>query len=503
MEVISYSDEGGIQILGGYQQKTVGKKYRLNKFCLKIETEDGTLIRNYLTGSIVLLKPVELINFNTDVKCDYVEFLIGNWFLVPEEYDEEAILKIMRERQVIPITDTYLDHPSHFTILTTTTCNARCFYCYELKVKGKSAMTMEMAEKVAKYIIGCAPKDRQVTLDWFGGEPLYNADVIDLISSRVRSAGFNVMGSMVSNGYLFDDKMIQRAKNDWNLQSVQITLDGTEEVYNKAKNYIYKDTNPFKIVIGNIHKLLDNKISVSIRMNCDKHNFEDLGKLIEYLHEEFKNADNFSMYVWPIFEEGFTRTSEERDKLYSVIESLENKMEECGYEVGHNNLGGVKGRHCMIDNGDAICIYPKGEIGICEHYLDSKFISHIDNPNNKNWDVIKEWRKYMEPIELCENCPIKPGCLRAVGCPDEITCFPKMQEYLISHDKKGILKLYEDYKNRPQNEEGCGTCSCKPSSDCPEHRPDCMEHYPTQQGEWQRVMSDGTIIPIKSYQNGN
>jgi sulfatase maturation enzyme AslB (radical SAM superfamily) len=54
-------------------------------------------------------------------------------------------------------------------------------------------------------------------LDWFGGEPLFNMDVIDLISSRVRAAGFNIMGSIVSNGYLFDDKVIQKAKDIWNL----------------------------------------------------------------------------------------------------------------------------------------------------------------------------------------------------------------------------------------------------------------------------------------------
>ena len=108
---------------------------------------------------------------------------------------------------------------------------------------------------------------------------------------------------MISNGYLFDDNLIKTAKEDWNLQNVQITLDGTEEIYNKTKNYIYKnDENPFKRVINNIHKLAYNKISVSIRMNCDKHNFEDLIKLVHYLHEEFKGNDLVSMYVWPIFE---------------------------------------------------------------------------------------------------------------------------------------------------------------------------------------------------------
>jgi len=448
MEIINYSDDNEIQLLGGPQLKTVGKHYRLNKFCLKIETEDGTLIRNYLTGALVLLKPMELSSFNIDTECDYINFLINNYFLVPDNYDEEAILKIMRERKTIPITDTYLDHPVHFTILTTTTCNARCFYCYELKVKGKSAMTIDTAEKVSKYIIGCAPKDKTITLDWFGGEPLYNPDIIDLISIRVRSAGFNIVGSIISNGYLFDDKMIKRAKEIWNLNSVQITLDGTEEIYNKTKNYIYKDTNPFKIVIGNIHKLLENNINVSIRMNCDKHNYDNLAELINFLSEEFKDQPRLSPYIWPIFEEGFTRTDEERNELFESIIKLEKTLKEKGFKVGHNNLGGVKGIHCMVDNNNAVCIFPKGEIGICEHYLDSKFVSHIDNPNEKNWDVIKGWRNYMKELDICKDCPIKPGCLKTIGCPDESICFESRRKYLIEHDKLGIIELYENHNNQ-------------------------------------------------------
>ena len=498
MEIINQVSNEELRILG-FQQRTKGKTYRFNKFCLKIETEEGTLIRNYLTEGLVLIKPVEMMNLDTTDPCDYVDYLIGNWFLVPENYDEEEILKVLRASKQVPLTDVYLDHPNQFTILTTTTCNARCFYCYELKSKGKTPMSIETAEKVAKYIIGCAPKDKEIILDWFGGEPLYNMDVIDIICSRVRSAGFSIRSSMVTNGYLFDDKVIKKARNEWNLGGVQITLDGTEEVYNKTKNYIYKDTNPFNIVIANMHKLLENNISISVRMNCDKHNYEDLSNLIDFLHKEF-DSPKISYYIWPIFEEGFERTPEERDELYEVISALENKLQDYGYDTGHSNLGGVRGRHCMVDSGDTVCIFPRGEIGICEHYLDSKFVSHIDNPNDKNWETIRNWRDYVKEIDICKDCPIKPGCLKVHGCPDEDMCFPKKQQYLINHDIKGILKIYDNWKNG----KTCDCCNKQNScpeyrDDCPEHKSNCAEHYPTQPGDWKRIMSDGTVIPIKSY----
>jgi len=46
-------------------------------------------------------------------------------------------------------------------------------------------------------------------------------------------------------------------------------------------------------------------------MNCDTHNCDDLKKLTKFLIEEFKGKKNFSMYVWPIFEEGFKRSEED------------------------------------------------------------------------------------------------------------------------------------------------------------------------------------------------
>lgn len=177
--------------------------------------------------------------------------------------------------------------------------------------KGKTHMTHETAEKVAKYIMEVAPKGQQLEVSWFGGEPLFNMDVIEIITSRLNSAKIPFKGSMISNGYLLNEDVVSKAKNEWHITNMQITFDGTEEVYNKVKNYIYKDdVSPYKKVLHNVKLLLDKDINVSVRMNCDSHNSENLRSLIMELHENFKEYGNFSMYIWPIFEEGFTRTDE-------------------------------------------------------------------------------------------------------------------------------------------------------------------------------------------------
>lgn len=78
-------------------------------------------------------------------------------------------------------------------------------------------MTHETAEKVAKYIMEVAPKDQELEIGWFGGEPLYNIDVIEIITSRLNSAGIKFRGNMITNGYLIDGNMIPKIKHDWHI----------------------------------------------------------------------------------------------------------------------------------------------------------------------------------------------------------------------------------------------------------------------------------------------
>ena len=70
----------------------------MNKYCLEQKVEEGILIHNFFTGASVMIRPFEYTNIYTDDPCDYAEFLVNNYFLVPEDYDEESIVKLIKER---------------------------------------------------------------------------------------------------------------------------------------------------------------------------------------------------------------------------------------------------------------------------------------------------------------------------------------------------------------------------------------------------------------------
>ena len=444
------------------------KKYRFNKYCLFHKYKGVNLIHNAMTRSSISISDEELekIDLNDlgtifDTKeFEYVDFLIKNYFLVLEDFNEAEQTDWMRTKYRKVIDDAYLSEVYDYILYPTTTCNARCFYCYEKPMK-KMPMTIEMAEKVANYIMKKAkdPK-RSIQLRWFGGEPLYNVKAMRHIMTILKNNDRQFHSSIISNAYLFSDKMVEEAKNEWNLSFAQITLDGTEEVYNKAKNYIYTNqdkVSPFMKVIDNIDRLTSNGINVSIRMNCDMYNAENLKELVRYLHTRFPENDNLSVYVYPIFEdEEKPRTEEEREALFKKIFEVEDVMNECGFVKASNSMGNqLRYHHCMVDSNNSLNIHPDGTLGLCEHYIDCDILGNIDD-DVYDPEILHSWRDYITD-DNCKNCPIYPSCLRVKKCNDLKLCDKWFKEFRLRHNRKDLEGTYDAFMNR---QNGCSNNSC-------------------------------------------
>lgn len=320
-------------------------------------------------------------------------------------------------------------------------------------------MTLEVAEQVADYIVNSTLPGDEVVLDWFGGEPLYNQEVIDLITCRVGNSGRAFTSSMISNSYLFNNETIEHAINYWNLKSVQVTLDGTAEVYNKTKNYIYKDDpNPFETIIKNMHSMLEHGISMALRLNVDLKNADDILELTKYLVKEFAQYSigrGLTIYCWPLFELGFTRTVEERAELCSKLSKINDVIFSNRFGHFSEDTFGIKWTHCMVDSGNNIVIGPSGNLGLCEHHIDNMLIGHISKPLDINMDMVYTWRNYVQYKDICKDCPMKPTCLKENNCPSYKICEDSEKEYTLNHTKLGIIEEYNKYMDNMKN-----NCQC-------------------------------------------
>jgi uncharacterized protein len=442
MQILMMPNEKVLAIIGE-QPVFANKDYRFMKYCLVKDFNEGKMIYNGLTSCMVMLGHNEI---NEIGNINKYAFLYKNYFLVPEDFDEMKVTDNIMKGLRSPIDDLYLNNPITFTILTTMKCNARCFYCYELHMKNKKHMTDETANKVADYIHTYAPEDQQINLSFFGGEPLFNLKAIDTITTKLIDYNRAFRTDITTNGYLFNKELVIKARNIWNLQSAQITLDGTENVYNKAKNYIYKDDlSPYKRVLNNIAILMNHGVQVTIRFNIDLYNAEDLRKLVIELYNRFGNHPNLIMYAWPIFEdEEHPKTPEEHAKVFDELKKLEDTMWKCGYFYGYYPLSIPKVYQCMADDGNSVLIDPEGNLGTCEHFVNSHFWGNISDPLKKNFDELNIWREYMPKLDICNSCPIYPICNRPAHCEEMRKCDQYYKEWRIRRHLIGLDQFYKD-----------------------------------------------------------
>ena len=452
MNVLIKPNEILLGILGRHP-RFKDKKYRLNKFCIVETVMNGKVMYNHLTLCMVFVTNKEYKEiFDPEKNTEAIRFLYDTYFFVEEDYDEKAFIHEFRKKHSAPIDDFCLDTIYDYTILTTTACNARCFYCYEKNVK-KRTMTVETANKIANYIIEHAPENGPVELRWFGGEPLFNAKVINTICSKLQEAEIPYHSHFTTNGYLFDKDLIKKAVELWHISACQITIDGTEHVYNKAKDYIYKDVkSPYKRVLNNIAELLDKNVVISVRMNVDLYNADDLKDLVYELYTRFGNHPNLQPYLYPLFENEFYHRKEgDLQILFEKIKEIEQVLDECKYYQMSPAVTGIRCNHCMVDNGKAITISPEGYFGLCEHWVESDFWGHIDKPDEMDMDVIKSYRHYMPDLDICEDCPIYPRCIRNTKCEEQSKCYPEYKDWLINKVRKGILHTFYQIMNQQNN----------------------------------------------------
>ena len=117
----------------------------------------------------------------------------------------------------------------------------------------------------------------------------------------------------------------------------------------------------------------------------------------------------------------------------------------------------------MVDNGRAVLFAPTGEIGLCEHYSDSEFFSHVDNYEEKNWDLIKDWKRVEEPLDICEECCYFPDCLRCSNCVELRHCDEYIREWRKREVLRGLKRYVDDWGNQMNNCQ-CGSNECNQDS---------------------------------------
>lgn len=410
---------------------------RLSSFCIELEVENGVLMCSALTGALLYLTSEEHkdIGSGTFPLNTLTGRLIDEGLIVPSDTDEYALVDRMRAA-----TPRRAEGITSFVILPTTDCNARCFYCYEKGIDHVD-MSPDTADAVSDYIAS-ASGGKRVHISWFGGEPTAAHQIITRISRNLRERQVEFESSMITNGLLLDDPMIAIAKDEWKLTQVQITVDGTENVYNQTKSYVGAYENPYQKLISNIFSLLKAEIGVSIRINLGGHNSEDVSALLEELESLFSGYSGFSLYVHAI-------TGVHTDKENIL---LREKAMELNVRLMHRHLyrrieiPAFTDHSCMADSDDSVVINPRGGLSKCEHYIFEKVFGSIFSPELDE-TLLHEWKKCVV-FNNCFTCPLYPRCVHLRWCDGgKFKCTDADAASQLRLARESMIVLYRDWEH--------------------------------------------------------
>lgn len=432
-----------IDKLWGKQRINETEVYRLMRYVLRVEHDGKTLLHNVVTGQLVELEQeeIQILEKLPAVYSPVMNQLVTKHYLVPEDFDE---YKSVRQLRLICRRRDTSTAINHYTILPTTFCNARCFYCYE-----SDYPHVQMTEETASKLIDYIDKHREgkgITLNWFGGEPLVGVQRIDQITQGLKDRGISFTSSMVSNGYLFDEEMVNRAVELWKLQRIQITLDGTEETYNRVKAYVNVKDNPFQRVLRNIDLLSSRKIQVNIRLNVDFYNQEDIRNLIEELGERYSDNPSVGVYLNMLFSDvGFEPVSHSTDDLITLtgmINDYTERLKELGLSFDNRNFLHLTTSHCMADNPHSVMVQPDGSFCRCEHENVHDSYGSLEN-SIADPLRLEKWNEEIEPSEQCPKCAAYPACYHLRLCKDsDQPCIELFQQILLKKQKERVRNLY-------------------------------------------------------------
>ena len=184
--------------------------------------------------------------------CDQIEQLkaAGKLF-APDTF--EPIADTLKQR-TSGIVKALCMHVAH-------TCNLNCSYCFASQGKyhgDRAVMSFEVGKQALDFLVEHSAGRRNLEVDFFGGEPLLNMQVVkDLVAyarSIEKEKGKNFRFTLTTNGMLIDDDVIDFANKE--CSNVVLSLDGRKEIHDRFR-VDYAGRGSWEQIVPKFQKLVE------------------------------------------------------------------------------------------------------------------------------------------------------------------------------------------------------------------------------------------------------
>ena len=259
---------------------------KYSRYVVSIPKKEHTFLFNTKNNLAVKIENRLFEKIETDSKTrkQFYNFLYTRKFL-PERNELEEAVQMFRDRDVSTLRIIILAH--------------RCKYCYEKFVdctieSQKSSILKFVKNKFEQY------QFKDIHVSWFGGEPLLGyRDILDISKALIELSstyGIRYHSDMTTNGYLLNSRTLSRLVTECQVQSYQITVDGTKEGHDNQR-VLKNGHGSYDRIIKNLSNAqkLDLNFHILIRLNVSKENYSDVENFLVTDAQLFKRDKRFQL----------------------------------------------------------------------------------------------------------------------------------------------------------------------------------------------------------------
>ena len=311
------------------------------------------------------------------------------------------------------------------------TCNLNCSYCFasQGKYHGEDAlMSFEVGKQALDFLVANSGTRKNLEVDFFGGEPLMNWDVVKRLVEYARSIekenGKNFRFTLTTNGMLLDDEVTEFCNRE--MSNVVLSLDGRKEVHDRLRKD-YSGRGSYDVIVPKFQEFVKKRGDLSYYMRGTyTHNN------VDFTNDIFHMADlGFTeLSMEPVVcapNDPYALTEADLPELFRQYEILADEM------IKRDSEGrGFTFYHYMIDLANGPCIYkrisgcgsgteymavtPTGDFYPCHQFVgDKDYLMGNVWDGVTNLDMREKFRKcnvYSRPE--CKDCWAKLYC--SGGC---------------------------------------------------------------------------------------
>ena len=311
-------------------------------------------------------------------------------------------------------------------------CNLACRYCFaeEGEYHGRRAlMSYEVGKKALDFLIANSGSRRNLEVDFFGGEPLMNWQVVkDLVKygreqEKIHNKNFRF--TLTTNGVLLNDEVMEFCNKE--MANVVLSVDGRKEVHDYMRPF-RKGAGSYDLIMPKFQKFAEsrNQDKYYVRGTFTHHNLDFSKDVLHLADLGFKQISVEPVVAadteeYAIREEDIPQIIEEYDAL--AKEMIKREKEGRGFNFFHFMID-LTGGPCVAkrlsgcgSGTEYLAVTPWGDLYPCHQFVgEDKFLLGNVFDGIKRTDICDEFRSCnVYTKKKCKECFARFYC--SGGCP--------------------------------------------------------------------------------------